>query len=121
MQVSLSPALSSRPACRGWVKGLRGSLGQLVHHLLKLAILAARLSSLFTRVLYLKCCVFSCQREGLSPSYLLGGFWGKSPLSYREFFKIFFKLSKPRRIEPLTLLIPTPSALAISFLLMPRM
>ena len=43
-------ALSSCPVCLNWVKGLHGSFGQLVHHLLKPAVLAARLSSLLTRV-----------------------------------------------------------------------
>ena len=43
-------------------------------HLLKRAVLAARLLSLFTQVLCLEYCVFSCS-QCISPPYLSGGFW----------------------------------------------
>ena len=43
-------------------------------HLLKRAVLAARLLSLFTQVLCLEYCIFSCS-QCISPPYLSGGFW----------------------------------------------
>ena len=73
-----------------------------------------------TRISYREYCLFSFQGEEENSSHLSGGFGGKCTPSYRDFFKIFFIAASPRWTEQQTRLRPTPSAAAISALLMPR-
>ena len=65
-------------------------------------------------------CLFSFQGEEENSSHLSGGFGGKCTPSYRDFFKLFFIAASPRSTEQQMRLRPTPSAAAISALLMPR-
>lgn len=73
-----------------------------------------------TRISYREYCLFSFQGEEENSSHLSGGFGGKCTPSYRDFFKIFFIAASPRSMEQQMRLRPTPSAAAISALLMPR-
>ena len=97
-------ALNARPACPSPPE---------------LAVVAARLTSL-SRGFRIGNTVYSVFSEKENSSHLSGGFGGKCTPSYRDFFKLFFIAASPRSTEQQMRLRPTPSAAAISALLIPR-
>lgn len=119
-QVSLSTALSSRPDCQHRVKGCVDRSGSLSLIPLKAACFGGAPYVAITRISYREYCLFSFQGEEENSSHLSGGFGGKCTPSYRDFFKLFFIAASPRSTEQQMRLRPTPSAAAISALLMPR-
>ncbi len=86
----------------------------------ELAVVAAHLTSLSRGFCIGNTVYFSFQGEEENSSHLSGGFGGKCTPFYRDFFKIFFIAASPRSTEQQMRLRPTPSAAAISALLMPR-
>ena len=86
----------------------------------ELAVVAAHLTSLSRgfRIGNTVYSVFKARKK--TPLTYSGGFGGKCTPSYRDFFKIFFIEASPRSMEQQMRLRPTPSAAAISALLMPR-
>lgn len=64
----------ARPARAG--SKVRADRSTRFCHLLKRAVLVVRLLSLFTQVLCLEYCIFSCPQKVHTPPYLSGGFWG---------------------------------------------